>query len=638
MSLRHAAVVVVSLISSLALIAPAVGQPKGAPAKPPGSATAPKGPPAAAPAAPSASAAPSAPPAAAPSAPADAPKPNVGPAPATGGDDSERGGPDPANRAEAEERFKRGLQLLGEEAWTAALAEFVRSRELYPTRTATNNAAVALRKLKRFDEALDMYEAVLREFPNMPADKKEAAQKEVAELRQLVGTIDITGAEPGASIVVDGKPRADYPLIDPLRVSAGSHSVRLFKQGFEPYEIAVEVAGGQTAKVEAKMPALAASGKLRVAEKSGKKLDVVLDGAVVGVTPWEGTIAIGDHVVQLIGDGDLGSMPSSAPIKTNELTSLTLEAEPLEASVIVNANPKSATIRVDSVPVGRGIWDGRLRKGTHRIEVTAEGYFAKKSEVTLAKGDRQEVKLELERDDSADKWKVPSKIVLDLSGGVAITPTLGGDVSSSCADGCSAGIGLGGLVMLNGAYEFGGTGFGLGLSAGVMQASQTIEGRSTTLNPVGVDPGLSGSATDELRLRGLLVGANAGVRFLEDFPIRLRLGAGAMVAQAYAVRTGAFATRAGGSYSAPELASDKTAVFVYLDPEASIGVKLNETFEIGAGVQGLILIAPDAPTWAGDENPSVVVQGDGLSSYDADETTMGTTGIVVPTVSVRASF
>ncbi len=637
MNASRSLLVAVAAVVGVALVAPALAQPgKATPAKPPASATAtvppPKPPPSvSAPKPPPSGSAPvAAPP---PPAASSSPAPSAAPAP----EDAERGGPDPANRAEAEERFKRGLELLKEEAWTAALAEFARSRELYPTRTATNNAAVCLRKLKRFDEALDMYETVLREFPNMPADKKEAAQKEVAELRQLVGTIDITGAVPGASIVVDGKPRADYPIIDPLRVSAGTHSVRIFKQGFQAYETAVEVAGGQTAKVEAKMPALVASGTLRVAEKSGKKFDVVLDGAVAGVTPWEGTIAIGDHVVQLLGDGDLGSMPSAAPIKNGELTSITLEAEPLESAVLVDATPRSATIRVDSVVVGRGIWDGRLRKGPHRIEVAAEGYFSQKSDVDLAKGDRQEVKLELDRDESAEKWNVPSKIVLDVTGGVALTPSFGGDVAASCGDTCSSGVGFGGLVMLNGAYEFG-SGFGLGLTAGVMQAGQTVEGRSSTLTPVGIDPGLGGSATDDLRLRGILAGAHAGMRFLDRFPIRLRLGAGALISETRSIRTGAFTTRAGGNYSAPELGQSATTAFVYIDPEASVGVKIGDVFELGVGVQGLILIPPSAPTWGGDENPNVVVEGDGLSSYASDETTMGVMAFVVPGVSVRASF
>ena len=54
-----------------------------------------------------------------------------------------------AEKVRAKEHFKRGLRLLREEAWAPALAEFLQSRELFPTRVATNNAAVALRKLQR---------------------------------------------------------------------------------------------------------------------------------------------------------------------------------------------------------------------------------------------------------------------------------------------------------------------------------------------------------------------------------------------------------------------------------------------------------------------------------------------------------
>lgn len=622
-----AAIVVATVLGAYAYL-PASAQQKGpAPAgsakpAPPPTASAP---PPAPPPAPSPSAAPPPAPTPAPTAPAGATS-----------DDSERNAPDPAKRAEAEERFRRGLELLNEEAWTAALAEFVRSRELYPTRNATNNAAVCLRKLKRFDESLDMFETLLREYPNMPADKKEAALKEVVELRTLVGTIDIVGGEPGAAIVVDGKTRADFPIIDPIRVSAGTHSVRLLKQGFQAFETTVEVAGGQTVSVEAKMPALVASGSIRIAEKSGKRMDVILDGAVVGVTPWEGTIATGDHVVQLIGDDDFGTQPTAAPVQKDQLTNLNIEAERLEASLQVTVSPASASVRLDSVAVGRGIWDGPLRTGTHVIEVVADGYFPKKTEVSLDKGEREEVKIELQRDEDAEAWSVPSKIVLDLSGGVALTPSFGGDVSSSCEEGCSQGVGLGGVIMLNGAYEFG-SGFGIGLSAGVMQAEQDVERRSTTLNPQGIE-GLAGTADDELRLRGVLAGVNAAYRFGDKYPIRLRLGAGALISEARSVRSGEFTTRSGEPYTAPALESSQTSVFVYIAPEATAGIKFGDIFEIDAGVQGMILVAPDAPTWAGDENPSVNVEGDGLSSYSANETTMGTMVFVVPMVQARANF
>ncbi|MFO0615319.1 MAG: PEGA domain-containing protein [Polyangiaceae bacterium] len=557
--------------------------------------------------------------------------------PAPTGTDSERTGPDPANRPEAETHFNKGNALLEEEAWTAALAEFKRARELYPTRAAAKNVGLCLRKLQRYDEALDTFEQMLRDYPNMAADKKADAQREVSELRALVGTVDVQGAEPGAAISVDSSPRAEFPLIDPLRVSAGTHTILLFKEGFQSFSTTVDVAGGQTVKVEAKMPALEASGKLRVVEKDNKPMSVFVDGAQVGSTPWVGTVAVGDHVVILKGDGDLGTQPTNTTVKKDDLQVLTLAAESLESTVAIDVTPASGEIQIDSVPVGHGVWEGRLRAGAHVVTVRQDGYFPKKQEVSLERGQRQDVKLTMERDESADKWRKPAKITIDLTGGFAIAPTFGGDVSGGCADNCSGGVALGGLAMLHAGYQFS-SGFSLGLAGGFYQGSSSVEGRSTTITPIGLSPGDSGTATDDLRLRGFLVGITGGWHFFEKFPLNLRLGAGALIGNARSLRSGTFTTRAGATYNAPQLASDATAAFVYIDPEATIGIRFGDHFEIGAGAQGVVLIAASVPTW-GDGGPSSVnVDGDGLSNYSSTETLVGTTVLITPTLKARADF
>ena len=594
----------------------AVAQP-ATPPSPPGSATTP---------APGASSAP--PPAT--SAPDAAAPPAAGPAAAP------EDGPNPANKAEAELHFKRGLKLFEENAWTAALAEFLLSRELYPTRTATNNAAVCLRKLNRFDEALDMYETLLREFVSLAADKKSAAQKEVAELRELVGTIDITGSEPGASIVVDGRTRQDYPLIDPLRVSAGTHIVRVIKAGFEPFEAQQEVAGGQTVHLVAKLRALTASGRLRVTERSGKALEVVVDGAVVGVTPWEGVLAIGEHVVLLRGDEDLGTQPAIAPVKRDEATTLTLAAEALESSLLVEVTPPGASVTIDAIPVGRGVWDGRLRKGDHTIEAFAEGFFPAKEQTSLDRGERKKVRLVLQRDDDAAKWRTPAKITFDVSGGFAMAPSFGGDVAGGCDGDCSSGIGVGGAVLLHAGYEFG-SGFGLGLAGGYLHAEQDVTGRAAQLEPTGLDP-RPGTTEERLRLRGFLVGVTAGMHIGERFPARFRLGAGALIGSIRSDRVGQFMTRSGETYQAPELANDASAAFVYIDPEASIGIRVTDQFELSAGLQALILINATQPKWGADEDPMVVVPKDGLSSYPDESLAGGVVVVIVPGISARYTF
>ena len=572
-----------------------------------------------------------------PATPADTPKPADAPKSADNPASDETEGPNPANRPESEEHFNRAMQLYQEEAWTAALAEFLRSRALYPTRNATNNAAFCLRKLARYDEALDMYESMMREYPNMSPEKKVAVQKEVTELRALVGTIDVIDAEPGASVLIDGKARADFPLIDPLRVGAGSHTVRLFKEGFHDFEENVDVAGGQTVRVVAKMSALTASGRLRVAEKGGQRFDVVVDGAVVGVTPWEGSLAVGDRVVFLRGDGNAGTPPANAAIKRDGITTLTLASETLDSAIAVEVMPASGDIVIDAVRVGHGVWDGKLKSGPHTIEVEQDGFFPQRKDVTLKLGEKQALKLQLERDDNAKKWRKPSKVVFDLSGGFAVAPTFGGDISATCTKGCSGSPGLGGLALAHGGYQFP-SGLSFGVAAGYFQGSENVKGRSLQLSPVGISPGDTGTASDDVRLRGFLVGVTGGYHFFERFPLMLRLGAGALIGNARSDRTGSFTSRSGASFAAPALESAANTAFVYIDPEATIGVRFGDHFELAAGGQVLVLISASPAKWGDGKPPEVVVQGDGLSHYNANESLVGTMVVFVPGLRARADF
>jgi hypothetical protein len=150
----------------------------------------------------------------------------------------------------ARSHFDRGLALFDAKAWDAALAEFMRSIELRPTRAAIKNAGLCLRKLSRFDEALEMFE-LLAASTDLSAADRELADRMIDELRALVGTITIVCAESGATITIDGRGHGTAPSAAPVRVAIGSHVVRVHKPGFEPFEARILVASQQTVFVDA---------------------------------------------------------------------------------------------------------------------------------------------------------------------------------------------------------------------------------------------------------------------------------------------------------------------------------------------------------------------------------------------------
>lgn len=539
-----------------------------------------------------------------------------------------------ATRQEARRHFEKGLALLREGAWSPALAEFLLSRKLFPTRAATNNAAIALRKLQRYDEALEMFETFLRDF-NVSAAERAVAQREIAELRTLVGTLDITGAEPGASIVVSGEDRGQYPPVQPIRVAAGAHVVRVFKEGFEPVETRVYVAGGQTVTVNAKLRRLTRSGRLRVVERTGKTVDVVVDNVVVGRTPWIGTLSVGHHMVALRGEGKLGTQPTAAPVRAQELTTLSLLAEELDASLRVDPTPPGASVWINSVNVGNGVWLGRLRVGTHRVEVKADGFLPATRTVTLQKGQRQNLSISLERDEDAEMWRKPPKITLDASASFLVAPTLGGEITGGCSDGCSSSLGIGGLGMVHGGYELG-SGIGVGVEAGVLFAAQQIENRPAELTPVGLRDPLRGTANDALRLAGFLAGATFGYHVGDEFPVLVRLGAGVLHGEVRDERTGRFETTAREPFSTYPAVDFAPATYFYAAPEARLGMRLGERWEASAGLKLLLLIGLNKPAW--DRTIELAASTDGIGTY-APESLMGDFVLMIaPGVSVRHEF
>ena len=582
-------------------------------------------------------AAPSTAPAAAPTvAPAAAPTtaPPSGAQPAT-----EEKVPSAEAKEEARAHFTKGLALVQEQAWAAALAEFLVSIEQFPTRSALFNASLCYQKLQRFDDALDSYEKLLRDYPNLPADDKATAQKAVAELRGRVGTVDVTDAEPGASIVISGQSRGEFPPVAPLRVGAGSHVVRVFKEGFEPYETRVEVAGGQTARVVAKLKQLTDSGRLKVTERGGLTVDVLVDGVVMGQTPWEGSVGVGPHAVLLRGKGKLGTQPASAVVKSKQLTNLSLTAEDLEASLRVDPTPVSATVAIDAITVGNGVWLGRLKTGTHKVEITADGFLPLSKTVNLTKGAREIVKVELERDPNAAFWQKPPKIAFDFSAGVAFVPTFGGPIADSCGTGCSQSIGIGAVGFAHGTYELG-SGFGFGASLGYLFAVQSLNDRTAQLSPYANEDGLpgpqDGTATDDIRLSAFLGGLHLSYRIGEQFPVLLRLGAGAMVGQIRDERKGQFIDSTGGPVATAPASDLQQIVSVYIDPEVKVGVKLADNLTLSGGLQATMLITVQQPKWT--QTIEVDAGNDGLGTFP-NEPLVGQFIVgIAPTVGFRYDF
>ncbi len=317
--------------------------------------------------------------------------------------------------AEARHHYERADAFRDREEWREALREYRASLALKKTRGAMASAAACLRALGLYDEALDQYEELLREFPALPPTMRVKVDPAIAELRQLTGMLTIAGdGLAGASLFVDDRRRGAFPAVARLRLSVGTHVVRVEKDGFEPItlpRVAVQPGRENTVTVEPK----GRRGRVRVVERHNLPLDVELDGAVVGKAPWDGFVAEGRHEIRVHGrvradvdddapapgaarDVDLTEMASDrvpVDVKSLETSDLALSARDLDTVLRVDASPASASIAIDGVARAHGVWEGRLPLGRHVLEVGQGGFLTARRAIVLERRKQPDLHVDL---------------------------------------------------------------------------------------------------------------------------------------------------------------------------------------------------------------------------------------------------
>src|SRR5262245_51401146 len=106
------------------------------------------------------------------------------------------------DKDEARARFERGLGFYRQKQLEAALAEFLRSRKLYPTRAASFNTARVYKELGRYDEALEALESIPKQFPDLSGTDKDDLDRELRDVKGRIGFVVVTPSEADATIVI----------------------------------------------------------------------------------------------------------------------------------------------------------------------------------------------------------------------------------------------------------------------------------------------------------------------------------------------------------------------------------------------------------------------------------------------------
>lgn len=503
-------------------------------------------------------------------------------------------------RVDAKAHFDRAITLRDQEQWAEALAEFQESRRLWKTLHGATNAAACLVNLERYVEALELYESALRDFSDkLKDDDKRDVLQVIKLLYNSVGTIEIMGSEPGATVQLDHVSRGELPLGAPLRVSRGAHTVRVAKEGYDPFEQRLDVAGGTTVQVTARLPRTQETGTLEVAEATGKVMEVVVDDATVGKTPLRKALPAGDYQVRLRGEGELGTIPVRVRIRVREREARRLTAQPLDASLRIEPTPADAEVSIDGLSVGRGAWEGKVPSGKPLVEVAADGFISYRRAVAMRHGKNDALHITLERDAESIYGRKgrgprhPPHFLAEVSASAPLLISLGGDAAAGCAAACGKPLGYGPGLVARAGYDIADLSFGV--SAGYLSMKQVVRDRRATVEAVGELPHAV-RVDDAVALRGVLVGAWVGYSLGDTFLLHLRLGAGGLLGAVTDSRTSAQLSK-GGLPSFGPFGQSSAARFFYIAPEVRAGIRLAKRIELTLGLEVPVLLAAPGPAW-----------------------------------------
>ena len=257
------------------------------------------------------------------------------------------GTPTKAQIDEARTHREKGMQLYKEGAFEAALVELERAYDLAPTYKLLYNIAVIHNQLNDFAAALRTYERYIAEGGgDIPAAKKQEAEKEMATLKLRVGTVNVTTVE-GAEVYVDDVSQGKAPLTT-IVVNPGKRKISASKDGYTSSTKVVTVAGNENAKVVLDLtsttptPTPILTEKPPIAEKPKPKSD---DGG-----PKLATIGWGVTAALAVGAGVTGflALRASSNLKT-ERDSPTATRESLDGA---QGKVRTYSILTDVLVVG----------------------------------------------------------------------------------------------------------------------------------------------------------------------------------------------------------------------------------------------------------------------------------------------
>ena len=301
-------------------------------------------------------------------------------------------------RAEARERFERGVELFDEGRFEQALVEFEQAYNIAPAAPVLFNVAQVHAALGHAVEAVLTYRRYLAEGgAAISAERRRLVDAEITRLTARIAHLSIRTSVLGATVSIDDVDVGSTPL-DPVDVTAGEHVVAARAPGFETLRRRIRIAGGVTEELHLELTATGASFASVVIASRVPGVEVLVDGSSIGLTPFDASVAVGVGPHRIEGRrAGYRTVARDVELVAGSQTSVDLALEPdavlapeLSGVLHLTLPDTRAVVRIDGREVPPSTTYG-LPIGPHDVSVEAADREPVHARVELVHGQTAEL-------------------------------------------------------------------------------------------------------------------------------------------------------------------------------------------------------------------------------------------------------
>jgi hypothetical protein len=182
------------------------------------------------------------------------------------------------------------------------------------------------------------------------------------------GVVKVVSNPFSASIKLDGVEVGKTPFYIKNQL-IGDYTLLLTKDGYGPITKRVTVLENDTVEVNETLP----NGMKVVISSTPANADLYIDGKAVGKTPYDGTLAFGQHAIRINNGSNFTELNEIADVSENQsYFNYTLSG--LGKQITIDSNPSQATLSINHKPVGTTPVTAYMPFGDYSIQLDKKNY------------------------------------------------------------------------------------------------------------------------------------------------------------------------------------------------------------------------------------------------------------------------